>query len=152
MSYPKLLSKIFDVFLNKNTQIDDFKNEPIENDEPLGRFILSKKYIRSSNQTVRHAAFMPAKDLNLSVYRTKGLDEEAIWNLAQDNIVSKMSEPKTLYGRAEITPLIVYSNKLEIDPDNTPKRHANITKWPEEKHEQKLIALQFANEASLKLK
>ncbi|MBD3287590.1 hypothetical protein GF337_02200 [candidate division KSB1 bacterium] len=152
MNYQKLLSKIFSGYSSKTKQLENFKNEPIENDEPLGRFILNKRYIRSSNNTVKLAAFMPARDLDLSVYRTKGLNEESIWKLAIDNIISKMSEPKTLHGRAEITPSIVYSNNLEIDPNNIPQRHANITKWPAENHEQKMIAMNLAQEASLKLR
>ena len=41
---------------------------------------------------------------------------------------------------------------LTIDPDNDPPRHANILGWPEEKSEQKLIALELSESAKLKLR
>ena len=152
MSYEKLYLKILNAFSNKNIKTNDFKNESLENDEPLGRFIVYSKWISNFDQTIKYHAFLPATDLNLSVYRTKNLDEESIWRLAQDNVISAMREMRTLYGRAEIIPFDVYSNKLEIDPNNIPKRHANITNWPKDKHEKLIIAKELARKALLKLK
>lgn len=42
--------------------------------------------------------------------------------------------------------------KLDIVPNEPPRRHANITGWPEAKSEQKLIALKLAESAHLVLK
>jgi len=39
-----------------------------------------------------------------------------------------------------------------IIPDNNPPRHANIINWPAEKSEQKLIAIELAENSQLHLK
>jgi hypothetical protein len=136
----------------KNAGLDIATISIITNEEPLGRYIFSKSHFSSLNNNVKSSAFMPPADLQLSVFRTQGLDEKTIWEIAENEIIKKSSSPNKLYGRAEILSLAVKSTGLEIDPDNTPPRHANIKGWPQEKDKQKLIAIILASEASLILK
>jgi len=150
MSYLKRYWKVFKEFLNKNVNISTIAS--VTDEEPLGRFLFSKNHFSSLNNIVQPSAFMPPVDLQLSVFRTQGLDERAIWDIAENEIIRKTPSPHTLYGRAEILSLTVKSTGLEIDPDNIPPRHANIKGWPQEKDKQKLIAIELASEASLMLK
>lgn len=41
----------------------------------------------------------------------------------------------------------IISKALKVNPGELPERHANITDWPEEKSEQKQIALELAAES-----
>lgn len=123
----------------------------VDEHEPLSRYLLSKTQFSQQNNRVKSSAFMPPSDLRLSVFRTQGLSDGEIWELGEEEVVQKAPTPKTLYGRAEIVALTVSAVGLKVHPDNTPPRHANITGWPQEKSAQKLIALQLAEEATLKL-
>ncbi len=66
-------------------------------------------------------------------------------------VIGKMNPPRNLHGRADIQALNILVNNLQIDPDNTPPRHANIIGWPELKEERKSIAQELAAKASLRL-
>jgi len=54
---------------------------------------------------------------------------------------------KPILGRADIETSIVISKDLKVIPSELPERHADITDWPEEKSEQKQIALELAAES-----
>lgn len=95
---------------------------------------------------------MPPKDLKVSVFRTGGLKKSQTWELADREVISKQNPKRTLYGSAELTPLTVNKVGLKLIPDDKPKRHANITGWPPEKDEQKMLAIELADKSSLKLK
>ena len=153
MNYLKRFWTTFKEFLHKEypeTDITPLKE--IEDTEPLGRYLMSKRHFSIENKRVKDAAFMPAPDFCLSVFRTQGLTEDEIWKLGYEEVVKKLPAPRTLYGRGQIILLAVKEVNLELDPDDTPSRHANIVGWPQEKSKQKLIALQLASEAILKLK
>lgn len=67
---------------------------------------------------------MPRRDrCVLSVYRTSGLSDEEVWLLAERHL------PGTK-ATAVVTPPHVRAAGLDVDPDNTPERHALITGWP----------------------
>jgi hypothetical protein len=138
--------------MNKNDNVDIAGINLIKDDEPLGRYIFSKSHFSSENNKVKSSAFMPPIDLKLSVFRTRGLNEIEIWHIAENEIIKNKPSPTTLYGRAEILSFAVKSAGLEIDPDNTPPRHANIIGWPQEKDKQKMIAIELTTKASLVLK
>jgi len=123
---------------------------PVKPEESLSRYILDTAYIRSSDKTVRHSAFMPSANGETSVFRISGLADFEIWGIGCLEVAQKRGKP--LLGRADILALDVIENNLQIDPDNNPPRHANIVGWPEERSEQKLIALRLAANAQLHLK
>jgi hypothetical protein len=95
---------------------------------------------------------MPPRDLHLSVYRIDGLRLDEIWDIGQNRVISTMPQPRKLYGVADIKVLTVEKEKLKIDPDNVPLRHANIVGWPEDQAAQLSIAQELAAEARLILK
>jgi len=126
---------------------------PLEANEPIDRFLFSKKLYNSRKNIVKPRAFMPPNNRKeVSVFRTGGLDESQIWELANKTILSAQSQKRTLHGRAEITPLIVNNVGLNLVSDDKPRRHANIVGWPSEKDEQKMYATELASKSTLKLK
>ena len=95
---------------------------------------------------------MPPSNLRLSVYRSSGLSEAAIWELGNQNVATHRDKP--LVGRADILASDVSSadRELKLTPAPTPHPlHANITGWPEQKDKQKLIALKLANKSKFSL-
>ncbi len=124
----------------------------MESAEPISRFLFSKSDFSSQNNLVKLRAYLPPPDLTVSVFRTQGLNEEQTWELAERKIISRQKHKKTLKGRADSTPSKIENVGLNIIPDNIPPRHANITGWPVEKDEQKMLAAELANKSTLVLK
>lgn len=95
---------------------------------------------------------MPPPNLKFSVFRIDSLSVPEIWKIGLNQVIAKMPEPRTLYGRADIQAKNVLKTGLQFDPDNKPPRHANIVNWPETKEEQKSIAQELAADATLELR
>lgn len=87
--------------------------------------------------------------LEVSVFRISTLPDADIWTIGDE--VSQQSG-RTLRARADISVSVVYARELRVDPDEPPPRHASITGWPETESEQKLMAIELAANASLKVK
>ncbi|MCR4290926.1 MAG: hypothetical protein NUV86_11775 [Candidatus Scalindua sp.] len=118
--------------------------EPVDLSETLSRFILKEKYIRANN-TVRHAAFMPNKNDEVSVFRISGITDNEVWGIGDREVATEQGKP--IFGRADIIASIVISKDLKVIPTELPERHADIAGWPEERSEQKQIALGLAAES-----
>lgn len=115
-------------------------------EEILARYLYSRNHYRSSDNTVKHSAFIPPEDKRLSVFRISGLHENEVWSIGSN------LRPQPLLGRADIKALFVSETGLLIDVDDIPPRHANIIGWPEESSAIKLIAIELAEKACLQLK
>ena len=121
-------------------------------DESLARYLNEKKgYFSTDRNSVLPRAFMPPSNLRLSVFRIDGLKLDEVWEIGQKEVIDVLPEPKTLYGMADIKASKVREFDLEIEPSNTPPRHADICGWPE-KAKHKSVAQQLAAEAKLVLK
>ncbi len=119
---------------------------PIDLSEILSRFILQRNWYRSSNNTVKYAAFMPnPKNGETSVFRTTGISDEEIWLIGEREVATRRG--KSIAGRADIEAAVVISLSLRVVPSEPPERHANITGWPDERSAQKLIAIKLAEKA-----
>lgn len=118
---------------------------PIDSSENLSRYVIYRKYIRPSDGTARPAAFMPPDNGELSVFRTTTVSEEAVWEIGDREVASKIGRP--ILGRADILCGKILSLHLEVHASEPPPRHANITGWPEDKSERLLIAVNIAAEA-----
>jgi len=121
---------------------------PIRPEERLTRYVLFTSYYRPSDRTVKHSAFLPDKTGGTSLYRTSGLDDKAVQDLGNERVAAPQN--KVLLGWIHITAEDILVNKLRIDPDNEPERHAAIVDWPP-KDEQNLIARRLAAKATLHL-
>ena len=114
--------------------------------EILARYIYYRNHYRPSDNTVKYSAFMPPADKRLSVFRTSGLEEYAIWILGE----SLRAQP--LKGRADITAAAVRETGLALDADDIPPRHANIVGWPDDHSAIELKALELSERSHLRLK
>lgn len=122
----------------------------ISPDEILSRYIFNKKYFSIEKNIVRYNTFMPnPKNGETSVFRTSELDDDKIWDIGK--VLEKLRD-KTNIGRTDIIASVVLSKNLEIIPSEPPPLHADIKNWPNEKSEQKLIAMELAQESKLFLK
>ncbi|MEW6416654.1 MAG: hypothetical protein AB1480_00830 [Nitrospirota bacterium] len=124
--------------------------EQVSPEETLTRYILHINHFSSLYRRVKYVVFMPAPNGETSVFRISHLSDNEIWGIGDREVAQKRSRP--LLGRADIAAFHILSNKLKIAPDNNPPRHANIIGWPREKSEQKLIAMELAENAQLHLK
>ena len=123
---------------------------PIDSSETISRFIFQKSQYKTSDNTVKYTAFIPSsKNGETSVFCTYNINDEEIWNIGREVSVKR---GKPVLGRADIIADVVTSQDLEIIPSEPPERHADITGWPDERSEQRLIALELAEEAHLHLK
>ena len=117
----------------------------VSRDENLARFITVEKWVRADN-SIRSDAFMPPKDLNLSVTRHLFLSEADLWSVGK-KVVDAISEKRLcgLHGRADITVDDVRRQTLtvEADPVVGNPNHAHISGWPD-KPAQKNIAQRLA--------
>ncbi len=125
-------------------------SKTVSREELLGRYLLEESYFSSSKNAVKPKAFMPPLDLKLSVFRIHGLSRSEIWDIGDEKVAAIMG--KTLKGVAEIKAEKVFNEELDINPNEPPTRHANITGWPEEKAKRQSIAQELAAEAKLVLK
>lgn len=82
------------------------------------------------------------------MFRVTGMDEARIRGIG--SAVLTVKPPK---ARAEMLAERVYAVGLDLDPDDNPEFHANITGWPpdESKDKQKLLALELAQASALRL-
>jgi hypothetical protein len=127
----------------------------VDSDEKLARFILSKRHIRSSDDTIKPDAFVPHPHNELSVTRHRDATVKEIWDV--DKAITEVQQ-RTLHGRRDTVaaaflerglglqadPIIGHSNL----PDNP--NHANVTGWPKnDKGRQRLLALEVAAQAKL---
>lgn len=115
----------------------------ITDDEIIARFIVSKRWIRGDN-SVKPEALMPHPYPDLSVTRHIGLCESQLWMIGQD--VAAVTG-RTLHGRADSQVSVARNQDLKVTSAPTPQNpnHANITGWPVGKPEQKIKALEIAN-------
>lgn len=120
-------------------------DRPLSNEEPLTRYIYHRKNrFRVNPPAAKRGAFMPTEgNLSLSVFRTQGLGENAIWSIAARHV---KPNPK---ARADIPVAEVSETGLIVEPDNIPPRHANIAGWPDGKDAQMDRALELARRAEL---
>lgn len=126
------------------------ESDQVRPEESLTRYIIHKNHFSILHKRVKYAAFLPAPNGETSVFRVSGLADNAIWEIGDKEVAEKRR--MSILGRADILASHVLNRTLKIMPDDNPPRHANITGWPEEKSEQKLIALELAEDARLCMK
>ncbi len=120
-------------------------------EECLTRYVTEKGYYRPNDGTVRHNAFMPSSNRELSVYRISNLSSQQVWNIGELYVAIPRCKP--LLGRADIRASKVMSKGLRVIPATQPHPlHANITDWPNDRDTQRMIALELAAVAKLRLR
>jgi len=121
---------------------NDGNGPPVEPDELLARFILFSRHIRQSDGTIKPDAFVPHPHTDCSVSRHTGIPEHDLWGLGKSVAIQRN---RTLYGRADIVAEEVRRFRpLDLVAAEPPPNHVNITNWPGEKSEQKMLAMELA--------
>lgn len=125
---------------------------PVSVIEPVSRFILFRDHIKTDH--VSFAAFMPSpKTMDVSVYRTLGCSERKIWLLGDLFVAARRKDNRTILARADLASQLVFNQGLNIVPEPLPHpRHANVTRWPGDKPQQKIKAMALATGATLQLR
>jgi len=91
-------------------------------DEKLARFVLKKEWVRKVDNSIKPDAFIPPKDLQLSVTRHSGISTEELIETGR-SVANETS--LEFFGRADVE-----------------------TGWPAEKEFRKLIAQELAAAAA----
>ena len=121
----------------------------VAHDELLARFITREHWLRA-DLTVKPDAFVPPKDLHLSVTRHVGLTEAALWSIGRGVLRQVTGDSgASLRGRADLAAGHVAELHLRTEPapraDNA--NHAHIVGWPGEKAARKMVAQELAARA-----
>jgi hypothetical protein len=122
------------------------ESEYISGAEMLARFITEASWIRSDG-TIKQDAFIPPKDLELSVTRHSGLNQRDLWLIGR-SVVQQISVTRKaiLCGRADITADHAIGLNLKVKPAPLANNanHTHIVGWPTDKPSRKIIAQQLA--------
>ncbi|MBI5788884.1 MAG: hypothetical protein HZA78_08540 [Candidatus Schekmanbacteria bacterium] len=78
--------------------------------EILTRYVTQSNQIKSSNNTVKSSAFMPARNGKTSMFRINDLQSDEIWKIGND-VAEKLQ--KHLYGRADILETAILNSNLQ---------------------------------------
>ena len=107
------------------------RSDIIGDSETLQRAIISKSQFTRTKRRVKPALLSPNPHVELSVSRIEGLTPLQTRELA-DEVARKRGKNASL-GYGEILPIGVREIGLEVEPDEPPLHHANITDWPSDK-------------------
>ncbi len=139
--YLRALWAIFTGFSAKSENSD-----VVDASERISRFVLSKSHVSVQNQRVKYAAFLPPPSRKLSAYRTTTVEEQGIWEIGRTYVAAP--QQKAIRGRGDLSANIIRATELDVVPERQPhKLHADVVGWPTEKDEQKMIAVELANQA-----
>lgn len=114
----------------------------VQGSEILSRFLFDE-HIRADG-TIRYNAFMVAPRQKCSVFRTSGLEENLIQEIAA---VVASSRNRQLKGRGELLAQQVMNLELSVEPNEPPQHHADII-LPSDREQQKVLALKLAEAAT----
>jgi hypothetical protein len=122
--------------------MSDAVGNQLSDDEMLARFVLEKTWIRKDS-TIKPDAFVPPKDLQLSVTRHAKLSVEQLNEMGR-SVATKRS--LQFHGRADIETKSVVKNALKAVawPLENNANHAHIIGWPADKEARKTIAQELA--------
>lgn len=128
---------------------------------PCARFINSERKYNKAQGRATYRSFQPAFDeeenaVVLSMYRTDGLEVDAIWQIGRSVLGAAGGR---LHGRAELLKReiealpaeAVAAKKFRARFDDEPPRHVTVAPWDDDKENQKLHAMDLASVARLHL-
>ena len=122
--------------------------EEVADDEPLARFLTSSGQFNQS--AVKPSAFLPnPKDGKTSVFRHRAEPQADLIAIANQHIGSN----RRVHGVGIVRAGDVRTVQLDVQSQEPPPRHADITNWPPsiKKARQKEIAILLAQKAKLVL-
>lgn len=151
----KYLKKLFSIF-SSSTDNSEELSQTILADEKISRFIFSSDHfkVKEDGKHVLYGAFLPReKTKTASVYRISSLNESEIWEIDTKYVSGMRTDKKASKARADVLAKIILENGLSLIPLSAPHpRHADISNYPGEKGQIKLIAIKIAEASKLVLK
>ncbi|GEM_PF-5457225 len=152
MKYLKKLLSIFSSSIENPEELSHI----VAADEQISRFIFSSDHfkVKGDSKRVLYPAFLPSeKTGTASVYRTVALNELEIWGIDKKYISGMRRDEKVSKGRADVIAKVILENGLSLIPLSEPHpRHADISNYPGEKGQIRLIAMKIAEASTLVLK
>jgi hypothetical protein len=123
--------------------MSDAAGTTLSDDERLARFVLKPEWIRKVDNTVKQDAFIPPKDLQLSVTRHAGISPEQLVETGKSVAVATSLQ---FLGRADIDVQTLVKNALKAVawPLTSNPNHAHVVSWPADKEARKTIAQELA--------
>lgn len=120
--------------------------QSVDPSENVSRFLV-KGDIRAQDNVIKPTVFLPsASNLEVSVFRTYDLSEQAIWALAVENVEPSRGR---VIGRGDLTVSTIIEESLRVRPDqDSASKHADIVNWPENRDARATIAKVLAAKAS----
>lgn len=107
----------------------------IKDSESITRFLVAdkNKHCNLARKEIKAGAFFPSFRMpELSVYRIQDIENEQIWEIADEFVAPNLKGFKGHFeARADILVENVRKNKLDVISEPTPHpRHADIINWP----------------------
>lgn len=120
--------------------------DSVGDSEQVARYLFSDKLFAASLSRVKHHAFSPSGG-EASVFRIDNLSELQIWKLGALAGASRRQSPR---ARADISAAKVRAARLDVvAAPLTHVRHANIVGWPNDREQQRLLAMELATASKL---
>ena len=143
---------------NEESVPDPHEDGPISDAERLSRFVFDRRGFAVSKKTINYRQFLPPKtgeySEEVSVMRTEGLAENAVWALGQKLATGRSG--RRVQARGDFAAPAVRSSRvgawqLNVRPSVPPRRHALIVGWPpaSERDARKSLAQQLRRDARL---
>ncbi len=125
-------------------------------DEQIIRYLLQPEWFKPRTGRISGQAFKPrtpktqGMPFTTSVYRTDGCLLEEIWSIGDNFVTNRHRDKLPVLGIAGLQAQKVFAEDLQVEPSSDDHaRHADIVRWPEERHERLAKANQLAIEAQL---
>lgn len=115
---------------------------PISPSERVSRYLRDGE-IRAADGTMHYKALLPPLSiLKTSVFRTSGLGQAEIWDLA----VRKVEPTRgPVIGRGHLEASEIHAKGLHLIPDDDPESlHADIAGWSEDRDHRATVAKELA--------
>ena len=124
-------------------------NGPVRPEEQITRFLVHSNEYKSAHGRPSYTAYMPDGNGEKSVYRTRDLSSEEIYQIGR-TYVEPLRGP--LKGHADQDASVIFNVGLSIEPAPKPHpRHANIKGWNNSRSADRILAEKIAATARLKL-
>lgn len=142
---------IFCRFFGASDPNSEFPDE-VGQDERITRFMFQTNHIKRDAGTMRSGALLPTRHpqshiWETSVARIQGLQNPDIWKLGAFVGASREKAP---VGRGDFLAQNASSVRLRVVSDKEAfERHAVLQGWPDDKEDQKQIALELATFTSV---
>jgi len=116
--------------------------------ESLAFFVIESNKFKHDG--IDHRQLMPSNRYgNTSAFRIDGLALDEIASIGHD-VVAIPRQKLGILGWAELIAKVVRScPPLLVDSDEPPPRHALVHQWPEQKEQQRTLALVLASKAKI---